>query len=101
MSAVISSTLIIVILIFLAPLFTQYSLPKAILSAIIVLSVLGLFKYDEMKAMFYQNKKEFLILMETFLITSLLGVQQGLLVGVVVSIVLVIYNSARLAARKR
>jgi len=93
-SAVISSALIIIILLFLAQLFTRYPLPKAILSAIIVMSVLGLFKYGEMKTLLHQNKKEFLILLATFLITLMLGVQQGLLVGVIVSIVLVIYNSA-------
>lgn len=93
-SAVISSLLIILILLFLAPLFASYPLPKAVLSAIIVMSVLGLFKYTEMKTLFHQNKKEFWILMTTFLITLLLGVQQGLMAGVIISILLVIHNSA-------
>ncbi|PCM44638.1 SulP family inorganic anion transporter [Marinobacter sp. ANT_B65] len=92
-SAIVSSGLIGVTVVFLTPLFTDYPLPKAVLAAIIVMSVLGLFKYKEMKALFQQDRKEFGILMVTFLITLLLGVQQGLLVGVAVSLLLVIYNS--------
>lgn len=93
-SALVSSLLLAITLLFLTPLFVSYPLPKAILAAIIVMSVLSLFKYGEMKALFLQDKKEFLILLLTLIITLLLGVQQGLLVGVVVSVVLVIYNSA-------
>lgn len=93
-SGVITSALIAITVVFLTPLFTEFPLPEAILAAIIVMSVLGLFKYKEMKTLFRQDKKEFSILFVTFVITLLLGVQQGLLVGVVVSLVLVIYNSA-------
>ena len=92
-AAIISSGLIAVTVLFLTPLFTDYPLPKAVLAAIIVMSVLGLFKYKEMKVLFKQDRKEFLILLVTFVITLLLGVQQGLLVGVAVSLMLVIYNS--------
>ncbi|SHK23946.1 sulfate permease, SulP family [Marinobacter antarcticus] len=92
-SAIVSSGLIAITVVFLTPLFTDYPLPKAVLAAIIVMSVLGLFKYNEMKILFRQDRKEFLILLVTFLITLLLGVQQGLLVGVAVSLILVIYNS--------
>ncbi|KKL92348.1 hypothetical protein LCGC14_1885610, partial [marine sediment metagenome] len=40
-SAIISSALIAITVVFLTPLFTDYPLPKAVLSAIIVMSVLG------------------------------------------------------------
>ncbi|WP_144820442.1 SulP family inorganic anion transporter [Marinobacter piscensis] len=92
-SAIVSSGLIAITVLFLTPLFADYPLPKAVLAAIIIMSVLGLFKYKEMKSLFRQDKKEFAILLVTFVITLLLGVQQGLLVGVAVSLVLVIYNS--------
>lgn len=93
-SAIISAGLIATTLLFLTPLFNLYPLPKTILAAIIIMSVLGLFKYSEMKSLFLQDKKEFLTLLVTFATTLLLGVQQGLLVGVVLSIVLVVYRSA-------
>ncbi|WP_339671188.1 sulfate permease [Dasania marina] len=93
-SALISAAFIALILLFLSPLFSQYPLPKTVLAAIIIMSVLGLFKYGEMKSLLQQDKKEFLSLLVTFLITLLLGVQQGLLAGVLVSIMVVVYRSA-------
>lgn len=93
-SAVVSSVVLAITLLYLTPVFTDYPLPKAILSAIIIMSVTSLFKYGEMKTLARQNRREFIILLLTFVITLILGVQQGLLVGVAVSIVMVIYNSA-------
>jgi SulP family sulfate permease len=93
-SAVVSSLFIIVTLLFLTPFFSSFPLPKALLSAIIIMSVLGLFKYAQMKTLYQQNKREFAILMTTFSTTLLLGVQQGLLLGVALSIVMLIYNTA-------
>ena len=94
-SAVVSSIFIAITLLFFTPLFEQYPLPRATLSAIIIVSVAGLFKHRDMRHLFQQNRREFVILMATFFITLLLGVQQGLLVGVVLSIAMVIYNSAK------
>jgi SulP family sulfate permease len=93
-SAVISSAIIVIIMVFLTPVFVSYPLPKALLAAIIIISVAGLFKYGKMKALFKQNKHEFLLMLVTFLVTLLLGVQQGLLAGVALSIIRVIYNTA-------
>lgn len=92
-SAVISSIAIVLILIFLTPAFAHYPLPKSMLAVIIITSVYGLFKHKDMKALYYQNHHEFIIAMLTFLSTLLLGVQQGLIVGVVLSIGRVLYNT--------
>lgn len=93
-SAVVSSTVIVIILLFLTPVFTNYPLPKAILAAIIIVSVMGLFKYAQMKALYKQNKHEFLVMLVTFFLTLFLGVQAGLIAGVALSIANVIYKSA-------
>ncbi len=93
-SAVVSSLFILITVLFLTPLFSIYPLPKALLSAIIIVSVAGLFKYQQMKDLFVHSRREFYILLATFFITLLLGVQEGLLVGVTLSIVMVIYNTA-------
>jgi len=93
-SALVSSAFILITVLYLTPLFTLYPLPKALLSAIIIVSVAGLFKYGQMKTLFQQNRREFYILFATFLITLLLGVQQGLLLGVTLSLFMVIYNTA-------
>jgi SulP family sulfate permease len=93
-SALVSSGLIILVLLYVSPIFLYFPLPKVLLSAIIIISVSSLFKYSQMKNLFSQSKREFLILMVTFFITLLLGVQQGLIAGVVLSILMVIYNTA-------
>jgi SulP family sulfate permease len=93
-SAVVSSAVIVIIMVFLAPVFVTYPLPKVLLAAIIIVSVAGLFKYGQMKALFKHNRHEFLLMLVTFVVTLLLGVQQGLLVGVALSIARVIYNTA-------
>ncbi|MFT5691245.1 MAG: SulP family sulfate permease, partial [Oceanicoccus sp.] len=56
--------------------------------------VAGLFKLNLMRDLMKQNRREFYILLATFSITLLLGVQQGLLIGVTLSIFMVLYNTA-------
>lgn len=94
-SAVVSSLVIVVIMLFLTPVFTDYPLPKTLLAAIIVLSVAGLFKHEEMKTLYHQNRVEFLVMSATFILTLLLGVQEGLLAGVALSVAKLIYNTAK------
>lgn len=94
-SAVVSSLTIIAIMLFFTPVFASYPLPKALLAAIILISVSGLFKYRDMKALFKQNRNEASLMLITFALTIVLGVQQGLLAGVILSIAKVIYNAAR------
>ncbi|NIB40465.1 sulfate permease [Pseudomaricurvus alkylphenolicus] len=93
-SALVSSFFILITVLFLTPYFQTYPLPKALLSAIIIVSVVGLFKYKEMIKLSRHSRREFAILMATFVITLLLGVQEGLFVGVALSIGMVIYNTA-------
>ena len=93
-SAVFSSLFIGGAMLVVAPLFTFYPLPKVLLSAIIIVSVSGLFKYGQMKTLYAHNKREFYILLITFLATLVLGVQEGLLMGVSLSILMMIYNTA-------
>ena len=92
-SAVFSSLFIGAAMLVVAPLFVSYPLPKVLLSAIIIVSVSGLFKYAEMKTLYAHNKREFYILLTTFLATLLLGVQEGLMIGVSLSILMMIYNT--------
>ena len=94
LSAVISSGVIVIVMLFLTPVFVRYPLPKVLLAAIIILSVASLFKYGQMKALFKYNLYEFMLMLVTFSLTLLLGVQQGLLAGVALSILKVIYNTA-------
>jgi SulP family sulfate permease len=92
-SALFSSLFVGVAMLVVAPLFVSYPLPKVLLSAIIIVSVSGLFKYAEMRALYAQNKREFYILLITFSATLILGIQEGLLIGVSLSILMMIYNT--------
>ncbi|MDA8902952.1 sulfate permease [Porticoccaceae bacterium] len=92
-SALFSSLFIGAAMLVVAPLFVSYPLPKVLLSAIIIVSVSGLFKYAEMKVLYAHNRRESYILLTTFLATLILGVQEGLLLGVSLSIMMMIYNT--------
>ena len=92
-SAVFSSVFIGIAMLAVAPLFTFYPLPKVLLAVIIIVSVSGLFKYGQMKQLYRQNKREFYILLITFTLTLILGVQSGLLMGVSLSVLMMIYNT--------
>jgi len=94
-SALVSSLLILLVVLFLTPLFTVFPLPKVLLAVVIIVSVSGLFKYREMISLYRHSRREFYILLTTFMVTLLLGIQQGLLIGIALSIFLVIYKTAR------
>lgn len=87
----ISAALVGLTLLFFTPLF--YNLPKAILAAIIMVSVVGLIDLKTAILLFKTNKKDFAMLMATFLSTLLFGVQIGIITGVVLSLGLVIQRS--------
>ena len=92
-SALLSSLFIGAAILVVAPLFTFYPLPKVLLAAIIIVSVSSLFKLGQMKLLYGHNKREFYILFTTFLATLILGIQEGLLIGVSLSILMMIYNT--------
>ena len=87
----ISAALVGLTLLFFTPLF--YNLPKAILAAIIMVAVFGLIDVKTVVLLFKTNKKDFAMLLVTFLSTLLFGVQTGIITGVVLSLGLVIHRS--------
>lgn len=93
-SAAISSVVIAAVLMLLTPAFANYPLPKVVLAVIIITSVFGLLKYREIAELYHQNRLEFWLMLATFLATLSLGIQTGLLVGMLLSITRVLYNTA-------
>ncbi len=87
----ISAALVGLTLLFFTSLF--YNLPKAVLAAIIMVAVLGLIDVKTAVLLFKTNKKDFSMLIVTFLSTLLFGVQTGIITGVVLSLGLVIHRS--------
>lgn len=88
-----SVALVVITLLFLTPLF--YYLPKAVLASIIMVSVFGLIDVAYPKVLWKYRKDEFTILSITFLVTLFIGIPQGILVGVLLSLLLMVYKSSK------
>ncbi|HEX9659980.1 MAG TPA: SulP family inorganic anion transporter, partial [Rhodothermales bacterium] len=88
-----SAVVVAVTLIFLTPLFVY--LPNAALAAIIVVAVTGLINTDELKFLWRTDRLDFYLMIVTFFATLVLGVEEGILVGISASLLLVIYQSSR------
>ncbi len=93
LSALFSVIMVIGTLLFLTPVF--YYLPKAALASIIMVSVLGLIDITYAKRLWVKRKDEFLILVITFLITLFIGIPQGILIGVLSSLLLMVYRTSK------
>tara|TARA_B100000809_G_scaffold22902_1_gene20092 strand:+ start:62962 stop:64683 length:1722 start_codon:yes stop_codon:yes gene_type:complete len=81
------------VLLFLTPLF--YFLPKAVLAAIIIVSVLKLMDYKEVMRLWKVNKVDFCMLLVTFIGTLFFGIKEGIGVGVGLSLVMVIFRTSK------
>ncbi len=92
-SSIISALLIILTLLFLTPLF--YFLPKAILASIIMIAVFSLLDLNEARYLWTANKTDFWMLIVTFFGTLGLGIEEGIGIGVILSLAVVIYRTTR------
>jgi SulP family sulfate permease len=93
LAAIVSAGIIGLTVLFLTPLF--YYLPSAVLAAIIMVAVAGLFDYQEMLNLFKTDKKDLAMLLITFVATLALGIEEGIGIGVLISLALVIYSSSK------
>ncbi|MFO8029994.1 MAG: solute carrier family 26 protein [Cyclonatronaceae bacterium] len=93
MAGIISALLIGLTLLFLTPLF--YYLPNAVLGAIIITAVLGLIDIREIRFQWRIQKQDFAMMAITFLVTLVLGIEEGILTGVVASLGVVIFHSSK------
>lgn len=89
----ITSVLVVTTLLFLTPLF--YFLPMPILAAIIMVSVFGLIDIKEIQFLFKAKRSEGIIAIFTFLCTLLIGIQEGILLGVGASMLSMLYKYSR------
>lgn len=93
LASIISAALIMLTLLFLTPLF--YFLPKAILASVIMVAVFGLIDYEEAMHLWHANRSDFWMLVATFVATLSLGIEQGIGIGVILSLVMVIFRTTR------
>lgn len=90
-ASIISAGIVMLTLLFLTPLF--HSLPMAVLAAIIVVAVFSLLDLKSAAALWRSDRRDLAMLLTTFGATLLLGIVEGILVGVILSLAMVIYSS--------
>jgi len=90
LASIISAFLIILTLLFLTSYF--YFLPNAVLAAIILVAVYGLIDFKEAKHLWHADRTDFALFLVAALGTLLLGIEEGILVGVVLSMGILIYR---------
>ncbi|HAC16775.1 MAG TPA: sodium-independent anion transporter [Bacteroidetes bacterium] len=93
LAAILSAILIAITVVFLTPLF--YYLPNSVLAAIIIVAVSSLFDIKAMKHLWNTDRLDLGLLTVTFLTTLFLGIEVGIGIGVILSLVIVIYNSTK------
>ena len=93
MSFIIAAGLVALTLLFLTPLF--YYLPKAVLGGIIIVAVMGLINIKYPIKLWKYNKDDLIMLLGTFAVTLTIGIKEGIIVGVILSLGFLIFRSTR------
>ena len=93
LASIITAGLIALTVIFLTPLF--YFLPNAILAAIIMVAVVGLIDVKTFRHVWRYNKGDAAALLVTFVAVLFAGVENGILIGVAVSIAMFIWRTSK------
>lgn len=92
LSAFFAAGLVAITLLFLTPLF--YYLPNAILGAIIIVAVIGLADFKYPFYLWKTNRQDFVMLVVAFMVTLFVGIKEGILAGVAISVVMLLYRTA-------
>jgi len=92
-ASLVTAVLVILTLLAFTPLF--FYLPKAVLSAIIVVSALQLIDIGAIRKIFAFNAIDSVTFTFTFIAVLALGVEMGILVGILISFVLLIRASSK------
>ncbi len=92
-AAIIAAIVVAITLLFITTWF--YYLPKAVLASIIMVAVVGLIDFQFPKKLWKYKRDDLLLLIVTFLITLTVGIKDGILIGVLLSLGLLVYRSTR------
>ncbi|KAJ4708403.1 sulfate transporter 3 1 [Melia azedarach] len=98
MSNIVMAICMMLVLLFLAPLFSYT--PLVALSAIIISAMLGLIKYDEAIHLFKVDKADFAVCMAAFLGVAFLSMDIGLMISVGLALLRALIYMARPATCK-
>lgn len=84
LSNVFAALVVVITLLFLTPLL--YSIPMSALAAIIIVAALGLIDIEEVKETFITKERDGFIALFTFSTVLLIGIQEGILLGIAASL---------------
>ncbi|PIQ60614.1 MAG: sodium-independent anion transporter [Bacteroidetes bacterium CG12_big_fil_rev_8_21_14_0_65_60_17] len=93
LSNVMAACVVLVSILLLTPLLTH--LPIAAFSAIIIVSVATLIDVRELRFLWRTKRADGLIALITFVVTLIVGIQQGILTGIALSILAVVARKSR------
>lgn len=93
LASIFSVILIVLTLLFFTQLF--YYLPNSILAAVVLVAVYGLIDFKTPKKLWKKDRTDFLLLMVTFLATLTLGIEIGIISGMVLSLGAMIYKASK------
>jgi SulP family sulfate permease len=93
LASLITAAVISLTLLFLTPLF--HTLPVAVLAAIIMVAVFGLIDVKEVKHLYRVNRIDLGMLIITFVTPLSMGIEPGILTGVIISLTVFILRSTR------
>lgn len=86
---------LIIVLLIVFSFKEQFALlPTYILAIVVIATVVSLINFKESKAFFRSDKKEFVVHVLTIVCTLFFGIKEGLITGILASLVLVIYRSS-------
>jgi MFS superfamily sulfate permease-like transporter len=93
LSSLVSAGVILAVVLFLAPLLKN--LPSAVLGAIVLSSILGLFNVAELKRYYAQRKTDFALATTALVGVISTDVMTGLMIAVLLSLVMLLYRASR------
>lgn len=93
LSSIISAVLVTFTLLFLTGLF--YFLPYAVLAAVVLAAVSGLVDLRYPARLWKRDRGDFWMLAATFFATLIFGIEAGILSGMLLSLLMVIYRASR------
>ena len=85
--------MVLLALSFLTPYFAF--IPKSSLAAVIISAVIFMIEYEVVKPMWRSSKKDLISTFATFVCCLIIGVEYGILLGVGINIMFLLYPSAR------
>jgi SulP family sulfate permease len=93
LSSLVSAGVILAVVVFLAPLLRN--LPSAVLGAIVLSSILGLFNFAEFRRYYRQRTTDFVLAVTALVGVLTTSVMTGLAIAVLLSVVMLLYRASR------